>query len=179
MNYLCFISFDSLAFAGVFLITLLSICKLMDFISSKSRTTLVPYKEETPEERSRRILGNNLYETQLKRLQDVILMHETDNSIIADLTTCFGISKNGQKLLTTLLPGDKVYLSWNKNKGLIRIEKNGLCIGHVSCLQQHEIRKVIETDSITGVYIHTQNSYGMYPRSYYLVDIIVYYKLKS
>ena len=87
------------------------------------------------------------------------------------------MNDNAQKILSGLLPGDELQLKLSKGKDHIRIERCGVCIGHVSAHQEAIIKELMADNCITGVYVHEQNSYGHYPSGYYDVEIVVYYNI--
>lgn len=175
MNYLCFITSDIFALFGIIMIIILLLLKIGDKISSFLSTSRALQIEETPKERTIRILGSDLYNSQIEILKRVTDKHKNDNSCCALITTCHGVSVNAQKISSKLLPGDKIELNRNKNKDLIRIEKNGICIGHVISLDYKEIDLIMKNYNITGAYIHEQNTYNIFPKKDFAIKIIVYY----
>lgn len=176
MNCIIF-DINTLALAGFIFIPILILCKFMDSLSQKPTITKKPDDDEneTPEMRSRRILGDDLYESQTKVVQYINELHKNDSYIIANLTTSYGIRKEGQMILSKLLPGDKVDIKLNESKDLIRITTKSECVGHVGVLNYDLAKELIKNNNITGVYIYKQNSYGAYPSNYYFVKIIIYY----
>ena len=177
MYILLFITIDGLALTGLILIPILLFCKIMDNISKSNSSYSNPIKKETPEERSRRLLGHELYESQTAVLRNVVEWHKHDRKEIVNITTAYGVNDNAQKILSGLLPGDELQLKLSKGKDHIRIERCGVCIGHVSVLQKERIEDLMADNCITGVYVHEQNSYGHYPSGYYDVEIVVYYNI--
>lgn len=177
MNSLLFITADSLVLTGLIVIPVLLICKFIDNISKSNSSYSKPIKPETAEERSRRLLGDELYESQTTVLKNVVERHKCDKSEIVDITTINGIKDSAQKILVGLLPGDQLQLQLSKGKDFIRVERCGVCIGHVSAHQEVTIKELMAGNCITGIYIHEQNSYGHYPSSFYDVKIVVYYNV--
>ena len=175
MNSLLFITIDSLALTGLIVIPVLLICKFIDNISKSNSSYSKPIKTETAEERTRRLLGDELYESQTTVLKNVVERHKCDKSEIVDISTINGIKDSAQKILVGLLPGDQLQLQLSKGKDFIRVERCGVCIGHVSAHQEAIIKELMAGNCITGIYVHEQNSYGLYPSSYYYVKIIEYY----
>lgn len=177
MNSLLFITTDSLVLTGLIVIPVLLICKFIDNISKSNSSYSKPVKPETAEERSRRLLGDELYESQTIVLKNVVERHKCDKSEIVDITTINGIKDSAQMILVGLLPGDELQLKLSKGKDVIRVERCGVCIGHVSALHEARIKDLMADNCITGIYIHEQNSYGHYPSGYYHVKVVVYYNL--
>lgn len=172
---------DGFIFILVFIIVPIIIGKLMAGKSyNASSQSICKDKDESPDEspkeRTRRILGDELYEYQRKVVSNVNETHKYDESIIVRISTVNGISVEGQIILSKVLPGDKVELNWNKKKSVIRVEKVGVCIGHVSDLSEEEVGQLIMNNKITGVYIYSQDSYNQYPSSCYFVKLIIYYR---
>ncbi len=74
------IGYDSFALGGVILLFILFIGNCMDKTSRHHPKTKEPEKKETAEERSRRILGGDLYESQLRILQDLFFCSVNRNT---------------------------------------------------------------------------------------------------
>ena len=110
-------------------------------------------------------------------MKNVVEQHKCDKSEIVDITTINGIKDSAQMILVGLLPGDELQLKLSKGKDVIRVERCGVCIGHVSALHEARIKDLMADNCITGIYIHEQNSYGHYPSGYYHVKVVVYYNL--
>ena len=116
--------------------------------------------EASDEERTRSLLGDELYDDMVWRVEEVLARHASDSSQTMLLDTG-PESHEGHTVLHSLLPGDMLELEMLEDQAAVGVRAEGELIGLVHGGGARKVTRLMQLGLVTGAYVAEQNCYGM------------------
>lgn len=139
-------------------------------------TEKLPEKEISPEEKAtRNLLGDDVYDNMVKRVDAVLSRHSGDRSVSIPLTMGPD-SLAGEEELHRLLPGDPLWLRKANYDGMdiVEVFSGGFRIGRLLTSDAMRALQVMDNDTVTGSYVSEQNSWGDCDTSF--LRLVLFYR---